>query len=266
MKSVVIQDPDDPRIAAFRDVRERDLVGRQGRFIAEGEVVLRHLLGPRSLYETEAVLVAEKRLAGLADALVGTSAPVYAANQAVLDAITGFPIHRGILAVGRKGAGVPAEAMLAGPRDHDIVLAVVGVGNHDNMGGLFRAAAGFGARGVLLDSGCCDPLYRKAIRVSVGAALITPHARVVDGEAVVQTLVERGYQPVALTPCAEERLSNLRPEGPTALVVGAEGPGLPDSVMDRCRRIAIPMAEGFDSLNVATTAAIALHHLRAVQS
>lgn len=261
MTPIPITNPQDPRIAAYRDIRERDLVGRQGRFVAEGEVVLRHLLGARSRFECESVLVAENRFGGLADVLADATAPVFRADQAVMDSIAGFPIHRGILAIGRKGDGDASAAILADPREHDIALGLVGIGNHDNMGGLFRAAAGFGARGVLLDETCCDPLYRKAIRVSVGAALITPFARAGDGEGVVEAFEADGFQPIALTPGADEPLGAVRRTGPVALIVGAEGPGLPEAVMRRCRRVAIPMAEGFDSLNVATAAAIALHHL-----
>ena len=116
------------------------------------------------------------------------------------------------------------------------------------------------ARGVLLDEGCCDPLYRKAIRVSVGAALTTPFART-EGDAA-EVLLGLGYHPLALSPEAGERLADLRLEGPVAIIVGAEGPGLSESLMARCRRVSIPMAHGWDSLNVATAAAIALHHLR----
>ena len=266
MTPIPIADPQDPRIAAYRDVRERDLVGRQGRFVAEGEVVLGHLLGPRSRFRCESVLVARKRLEGLASLLGGAARPVFVADRPVMDCITGFPIHRGILAIGVKGDGEAPSDVLADPASTDIALGVVGIGNHDNMGGLFRAAAGFGARGVILDESSCDPLYRKAIRVSVGATLITPFARAGDGEAVVEALVSAGYEPIALTPAAAEPLGAVRRQGPAALIVGAEGPGLSQAVMRRCRRVAIPMAEGFDSLNVATAAAIALHHLRAGQS
>ena len=119
-----------------------------------------------------------------------------------------------------------------------------------------------GARGVLLDPGCCDPLYRKAIRVSVGAALTTPFARLEAGADIAEVLIGLGYQPLALSPEGGERLADLRRDGPAAVVVGAEGPGLSETLMARCRRVSIPMATGWDSLNVATAAAIALHQLR----
>lgn len=262
MPTTTITDPDDPRIAAFRQVRERDLVGREGRFVAEGEVVLRALLSPACRHRPEAVLIAEQRWEKLQELLEPVGAPVFVAGQAVMDAIAGFPIHRGILAIGRRAEDPGPGAILASPKCTDLALAVVGIGNHDNMGGLFRAAAAFGARGVLLDPTSCDPLYRKAIRVSVGAALTTPFARTESAEAVIATVERGGYQPLALSPEGGETLSDVRLDGPACVVVGAEGPGLPPVLMARCRRVSIPMAHGWDSLNVATAAAIALHHLR----
>lgn len=261
MAFIPVNDPQDSRIAAYREVRERDLLGRQGRFVAEGEVVLRHLLGPISRFEPESVLLAANRVEALRDVLEATPAPVHVAEQAVMDAIAGFPIHRGILAIGKVGLPASAESVLAAPEPGDLVLAVVGVGNHDNMGGLFRAAAAFGVRAVVLDSTCCDPLYRKAIRVSVGASLILPFVRLGRGQDVAEVLSGYGYSPLALTPSAQEVLNDVRVSGPAAVIVGAEGPGLPEATMARSRRVGIPMAKGFDSLNVATAAAIALHHL-----
>lgn len=261
MHRIAVTDPHDPRVAAYHKVRERDLIGREGRFVAEGEVVLAHLLSDRSRFQAESVLIAEARLEGLESLLGGVNVPVFVAGQAVMDQIVGFHIHRGVLGIGRIGNLKDARMILGDPTAQDRVLVISGVGNHDNMGGLFRAAAGFGARAVILDSTCCDPLYRKAIRVSVGAALITPFAWLEPGVDVVNLLEEAGYAPWALTPSADEALNTLRPCGPTAVIVGAEGPGLPRPLLDRCRRVGIPMAEGFDSLNVATAAAIALHHL-----
>lgn len=261
MPFISVTNPFEPRISAYRDIRERDLVGRHGRFVAEGEVVLRYLLSPGSRFEAESVLIAENRIDGLASLLAEVAAPVFVASQAVMDQIVGFPIHRGILGIGRIGAPVEPGALLAAPGPQDRVLVVCGIGNHDNMGGLFRAAAGFGAKAVILDSTSCDPLYRKAIRVSVGATLLTPFARLEPGADLVDLLQASGFEPWALTPSFDEALHRVRPLGPTAVIVGAEGPGLPTALMARCRRVGIPMAHGFDSLNVATAAAIALNHL-----
>lgn len=258
-----ITDPDDPRIAAYRDVRERDLVGRQGQFVAEGEVVLR-VLARSSLMEPVSVLLAEKRVAGLADALerLAPEVPVYAAGQAVMDAIVGFPIHRGILALGRRRETPTAGELLGSlPRGRATVLVLNGIANHDNMGGLFRNAAAFGADAVLVDADCCDPLYRKAIRVSVGASLLVPFARLERGEDVVDALGGAGFEPLALSPRGETPLAALERPERAAVLLGAEGPGLPPAVMSRCRTVSIPMAAGFDSLNVAVTGGIVLHAL-----
>jgi tRNA G18 (ribose-2'-O)-methylase SpoU len=261
---VPVEDPDDPRVADYRDVRERDLVGRRGHFVAEGEVVLRVLLGPASRHRPASLLVAEGRVPALAPLLarLGDEVPVYAAGQAVLDAVVGFHIHRGILALGRRGAEPRADGLLGGLGPEALVLVACGIGNHDNMGGIFRNAAAFGADAVLLDPGCCDPLYRKAIRVSVGAALTVPFARLAPGEDPIDALLRHDVEPLALSPAGGTTLAALRRPPRAGVLLGAEGPGLPAGVLARCRTVSIPMAGGFDSLNVATTSGIVLHHLR----
>jgi tRNA G18 (ribose-2'-O)-methylase SpoU len=263
VEPIPIIDPADPRIAAYRDIRERDLVGREGLFVAEGEVVLRHLVSsPR--HAPVSVLLAEKRVDGLAPLLAGLppDVPVYAAAQPVLDAIAGFPLHRGILAIGRPAPEPEPAALLASLPARALVLALFGIANHDNMGGLFRNAAAFGVDAVLLDRTCCDPLYRKAIRVSVGGVLRVPYLRLTAEVDPVNLLTDAGFTPLALSPAGEEPLHRLTPPERAAVLLGAEGPGLPAALLARCRTVSIPMAAGFDSLNVATTAGIVLHRLR----
>ena len=252
-----IDDPDDPRIEPYRDIRERDLVGRRGHFIAEGEVVLRVLLS-RSPHAAVSVLAAEKRAGAAILREVPDGVPVYVAAQAVLDRIAGFSMHRGLLALGRRDDPPEAAALLAGGR---LVLVLFGIANHDNLGGIFRNAAAFGADAVLLDPQCCDPLYRKAIRVSVGAALIVPFVRLPESEDPLALLSRHGFTPLALSPAGTTPLAAVaRPER-AALLLGTEGRGLPDAVLAGAMTIRIPMAPGFDSLNVATASGIALHHL-----
>jgi tRNA G18 (ribose-2'-O)-methylase SpoU len=259
---IAISDPDDPRIEAYRAVKERDLLGRQHRFIAEGEVVLRVLLR-QSRFEVESLLLGEGRVEGLNDALnlLPPEVPVYVANRQVMDAIVGFPIHRGILAVAKRPVLPPVEPLLAGLPEKALVVVMVGLANHDNVGGIFRNAAAFGADAVLLDQGTCDPLYRKAIRVSVGGALVVPFTRVPSADALVQALEDASFEVIALSPSGKEILSEIQPARRTALLLGAEGPGLPPNLLARTRTVSIPMSGGFDSLNVATTSGIALHHL-----
>lgn len=262
MEIIRIETAEDPRIMGFRDIRERDLTGRQGLFVAEGEVVLRVLTSARALCRPKAVLIAETRLDGLKDALTSLTndVPVYVAGQGVLDAIAGFALHRGILALGEKPAAVPAPTLLDAMGDEALVVMACGIGNHDNMGGIFRNAAAFGADAVLLDDQCCDPFYRKAIRVSVGAALRTPMATGLDPVEALQTLKAAGFRVLAMTPSATMTLDTAPTGGRAAIVLGPEGPGLEPELIARCEPVGIRMSGGFDSLNVAVAGAIALHH------
>ena len=259
--AIFIDDADDPRLADYRQVRERDLVGRDGGFIAEGVVVLEKLIqGGR--HPLRSVLVAEKRVAALTPLLAALPAgvEVYAAGQGVMDAVVGFPIHRGVLAAGTR-VEPELDAVLAGLPRRALVVGLVGIANHDNMGGLFRNAAAFGADAVLLDDGCCDPLYRKAIRVSVGAALTTPFARAGSASEMVARLTAADFAVAALSPSGSVELSKVAPVPRRAVLFGAEGPGLPAAVLAHTQSVRIEMAGGFDSLNVATTSGIALHHM-----
>jgi tRNA G18 (ribose-2'-O)-methylase SpoU len=260
---IFIDDPKDPRVAAYRDIKERDLVGRQGLFIAEGETVLRAFV--RDAPErVQSLLIDGKRIDKLGEVMAGLppGVPVYVAGQAVLDAIAGFHLHRGVLAVGAKPSPPTADALLAKAGERAVVLVLMGIANHDNLGGIFRNAAAFGVDGVILDGDCCDPFYRKAIRVSIGATLSVPTAWLTPGEDVVALLERHDFQGLALSPIAGETLARLDPPARSAVLLGAEGPGLPQAVMDRVRTVGVPMANGFDSLNVATTSGIVLHHLR----
>ena len=246
----------------FREVRERDVAGRHNGFIAEGEVVL-NVLARSQLYRARALLLAEKRIEKLAPliAAFGAETQVYAASQPLMDAIAGFAIHRGILAFDERPAPVPAASLLASLGPSALVLVLFGLSNHDNMGGIFRNAAAFGADAVLVDASCCDPLYRKAIRVSVGGVLTVPFARLGADEDVVSLLATHGFAACALSPLGSERLGDLEAEARQAVLLGAEGPGLPPEILARVRGVSIGMAGGFDSLNVATTSGIVLHHL-----
>lgn len=257
-----IASPDDPRIAAYTSIRERDLVGREGLFVAEGKVVL-NVLFSAGRFEALSALILDSRVDGMRGtlALAPPDMPIYVASQDVLDTIAGFHLHRGILAIGRRRTTQDAPTLLASlPRDA-LVLGLVGISNHDNVGAIFRNAAAFGADAVILDRRCCDPLYRKAIRVSVGATLKVPFARA-DGEVeMLASLADAGFACLALSPRGEHDIASLGPAMRTALLLGTEGEGLPDSVMAQATTVRIDMADGFDSLNVAAASAIALHRL-----
>jgi len=263
MKPALITDPDDPRIEAYREIRERDLVGRKGRFIVEGRVTLGVLIARRR-HVIESVLVGESRLEPLRDLLekVPSGVPVYAANQKVLDAIAGFPMHRGVLSVARKPDARPVEGVIAPPGAPQVLLALIGLSNHDNVGACFRNAAALGASGVITDAASADPFYRKAIRVSAGTVLWMPQARVEGWRGLFDALEANGHAVLALTPDPAARdLRDFSPPNRFTLVLGAEGPGLPGEAIARATALRIPMAEGVDSLNVATAGAVALSHL-----
>ncbi len=267
MSSIItIQDADDPRIAAYQQVRERDLIGRHGLFIAEGAVVLRMLLR-QCRFRVQSLFLAEDRCALLAEYqdVLTPDTPIYVASSAVMDKIVGFPIHRGILAVGEVGAPLDARALLSQLPKKSLVLGLSAIANHDNMGGLFRNAAAFGVGAILLDHACCDPLYRKAIRVSVGAALHVPFASVKTAQDLVQLCANAGFEIFSLSPAGQQRLTDVRPPARTALLLGAEGAGLESTVLQTTQSVRIDMMNGFDSLNVATTSGIALHHLQTQQ-
>lgn len=260
MNLVRVEHTDDPRIAAYRDIRERDLAGRQGRFIAEGKVVLDVLLSARR-FPVESVLVLENRLAGLAAILAKAppALPVYVAGSETMDRIAGFHMHRGILAVGYRRAAEPATALLDQLPERALAVVLVGISNHDNIGSIFRNAAAFGADAVFLDATCCDPLYRKAIRVSVGAALKVPFAVFDDTAAFTEALALHGFEQFALSPRGSFDIQEVCRGERLALYLGTEGEGLPDSLLHRLKTVRIAIRRDFDSLNVAAASAIALH-------
>ena len=259
---IPVDDPADPRLDAYRDIRERDLKGRANRFVAEGRLVVEILLGGQR-FEPESLLLLPNLLEKMEAVLRSAreDLPVFVAAPMVMDAVAGFSVHRGILGVGRRRAGDTAAALLRDLPARALVVACIGIGNHDNIGGIFRNAAAFGARAVLLDGTCCDPLYRKAIRVSVGAALKIPFAVEPDADGIVAALDGAGFEQLALSPGGRTKLGEVVRAPRTALFCGAEGPGLPEALLARLRPVRIPIARGWDSLNVATAAAVALAQL-----
>ncbi|WP_047456688.1 RNA methyltransferase [Rhizobium rhizogenes] len=263
---IQITHPDDPRIAEFRDIRERDLTGRESRFIAEGTVVLRLLAGAHAAggdFVAEKVLLLRNRAAGL-DEIISAfppDVPVYVAEGSVLDGIVGFHLHRGVLALGRRTADTDMDAFLGRLPERSLVLVGCGISNHDNVGSMFRNAAAFGADAVLLDETCCDPLYRKALRVSVGSVLTMPYRRQLSDVDLLTALTERGFAIWSLSPRGETDIRAVPPTDRMALVVGTEGEGLPREILSAFGSVRIPQAPGLDSLNVATASGIALFEM-----
>lgn len=260
---VHITDSRDPRVAAFLSIRERDLAGAHGgRFIVEGKVTLETLLR-RSRFAVESLFLCETRLVPLADLLarVPDTVPIHVAPQGVMDEVAGFPMHRGVLACGLRGAPLAPKDIL--PTDGpSTALLLAGLSNHDNVGASFRNAAAFAASAVLLDAVSCDPLYRKSIRVSSGASLWLPFAHGGTGTSLIEAAEAAGHEVWALTPHIDaEPLPSLKVPTRVALLMGAEGPGLPANLIARARPVRIPMTDNFDSLNVATAAALAMGHI-----
>lgn len=262
-----IDDPDDPRLAEYRSLTDVALRTRyerpSGLFIAEGELALRRAL--RSGYRPRSFLIDPKRLDRIADLLDGpepVSAPVYAAGRPVLDAVTGFHVHRGILASFHRRPLPTAGAVLAGARR---ALVLEDVNNHTNVGAVFRVAAGLGMDAVLLSPTCADPLYRRSVRVSMGEVFAVPYARLEPWPDALGLLADAGFTLLALTPSADAvpmpalgAADRARP----ALLFGAEGAGLSAAALARSdRRVRIPMQHGVDSLNVAAAAAVACWEL-----
>ncbi len=262
---ITILAPEDERIAPFRAIREKDLVGRRGLFIAEGTVVLRVLAEAhgKGRFIADRILVLENRLAGIADVLSAfpEDVPVYVCNAGVMNAIAGFDMHRGVLALGRVAASPTASQQIAGLGETALVAVAIGLSNHDNAGALFRNATAFGADAMLLDATSCDPLYRKALRVSVGSVLKMPWSRGGSAEDLLRALDAAGFQVVTLSPSGKTALNALEPARRTALVLGTEGEGLPAAILEAFRPVRIPQSPGLDSLNVATAAGIALYQL-----
>ncbi len=257
MQVISAQGPGDPRLADFQEVRDKDLL-RAGVFLVEGDVPVLHFL-ERSPMQARSVLLSERRVGPLRQRLAGCvgDTPVYVLPQAQMEEVVGFRIHRGVLASGDRPPGAAPDEVLG---DAQLVLALEGLTNHDNVGACFRNAAAFGADAVVLDQRTCDPLYRKAIRVSAGAALTVPWAVGEDGPELVAACRRAGLRVVALTPAREAPgLRQVLTGGPAALLVGTEGPGLTAASLEAADCLArIPMQTGFDSLNVATAAAVAL--------
>lgn len=261
---VPVADPADERLSDYvglsdpdlRRLRERSGGAQGGFFIAEGAAVIRRLLG--SAYTVRSLLLTPRRLDALRPALHGLRAPVYVAAQAVVDAVSGFPLHRGALGSADRRPH-PALAEVAAARD--LLVLAEGVNDHENLGALFRNAAAFGAA-VVLDPTSADPLYRRSIRVSMGHVLGVPFTRVARWPEAVGEVRALGFRVLALTPAGEVDLRAVAPSGRVAVAVGAEGPGLSATALAGAdARVRVAMAAGVDSLNVATAAAVALHHL-----
>lgn len=257
---------DDPRLSEYRDVPDPQLLRERGVFVAEGRLVVRTLLETAS-GRVRSVLATEAALAALADVVDPEAAPfpVYVGSKRLLSTVVGVNVHRGCLAIAERPSPVTVSDVLPPPGRPALVVVVERVVNADNIGGIFRNAAAFGVDAVVLSPGCCDPLYRKAIRTSIGATLRVPYAHAVAWPDAINMLRAAGISIVALTPGPGavdiDQVAVASAAGRRlALLAGTEGEGLSEGARREADvEMQIPMVAGANSLNVATAVAIALH-------
>jgi tRNA G18 (ribose-2'-O)-methylase SpoU len=256
---IEVRDPADPRVDDFRALttadRRPDRPGGKGLVIAEGAIVVRRMIASR--FPLRAVLGVPRRLEELIPDLEQLAVPVYSMSAEVMAEVVGFHLNRGVLAVADRSPALSIEDVLAGARR----LAVLeGVGDHENLGALFRNAAAFGVDGVLLGPGCSDPLYRRSVRVSMGHVLGVPFTSLSPWSDGLKLLRDRGFRVLAMTPSATEALAPV--DGKAAVLLGSEGPGLTaEAIAAADAAVRVPMAGGVDSLNVATAGAVAFYAL-----
>jgi len=262
-KVVDVDDPADPRLDDFRDLnsidRRPDLPTGKGLVIAEGVLVVQRMLASR--FSPRALLGTDRRLAELAADLRDSEVPYYRADAEVMADVVGFHLNRGVLAAAPRPPELTLTSVLEGART---VAVLEGVNDHENLGSIFRNAAGLDVDAVVFGTGCADPLYRRAVRVSMGHALLVPYAWATDWPSELDVLRDNGFHLLAMTPNPEARsladaMTELA-EAKVAILVGAEGPGLKEHTMRASDvRARIPMSRGTDSLNVATAAALAFY-------
>ena len=258
---IEVADVADPRLADYRDLRDVQLRSHleveHGLFLAEGEKVVRRAL--EAGFTPRSFLMAPRWLDGLADVLGASEAPCYVVSEALAEQVTGFHVHRGALASLARRPLPEIDEVLADARH---VLVLEDVVDHTNVGAIFRCGAAFGFDAVLLAPRCADPLYRRSIKVAMGAVFSTPWTRLPDWYDALPDLSARGFTTVALTLAADALPVEQAVAGADrlALVLGTEGHGLsPRWENSADRRAVIPMREGIDSLNVAAAAAVACY-------
>jgi tRNA G18 (ribose-2'-O)-methylase SpoU len=264
-----VDDISDQRVDVFRNVRDKDLRGHGKLFMAESEMVVRRLL--RTPQRIHSLLLSPNVVERLQEELtaIRPEVPVFVAGIDAMTAIAGFHIHRGALAAGVRPTSAELKLDAALPHLRGVnracILVAEGLTNVDNMGGLFRNAAAFEVDGILLDPRCCDPLYRKAIRVSMGHALSIPYAISDNWPADLQRLREEwGFSIVAaetseVAPNAQP-LYDWKPAQRVAIVLGNEANGIAPDTLKQCNQVVeIPMGAQVPSLNVAVASAVVLY-------
>lgn len=258
---VEVTDADDPRLADYRDLRDvqlrQQVETEHGLFLAEGEKVVRRAV--EAGFTPRSFLMAPRWLEGLDDVLSRSDAPVYVVSEALAEEVTGFHVHRGALASLHRRPLPAVEDVLAGARS---VLVLEEIVDHTNVGAIFRSGAALGFDAVLVAPRCADPLYRRSIKVGMGAVFTTPWTRLPDWYDALPALSAAGFTTIALTLADDAVPIEAAVTGVDrlALVLGSEGHGLsPRWEQAADRRAIIPMAAGIDSLNVAAATAVACY-------
>jgi tRNA G18 (ribose-2'-O)-methylase SpoU len=259
-----IDDPADPRLADYRDLRDvelrKHLEAEHGLFLAEGEKVVRRAV--EAGYSPRSFLMAPRWLDGLSDVLAGTDAPCYVVSEALAEQVTGFHVHRGALASLRRRPLPTLDEVLEGART---VLVLEDIVDHTNVGAILRSGAALDVDAVLLSPRCADPLYRRSVKVAMGAVFSMPWTRLPDWYDALPALSARGFTTVAMTLADDARPLDEVVAGldTVALVLGGEGHGLSARWQSSAdRRAVIPMRPGIDSLNVAAATAVACYALQ----
>jgi len=259
---ITIEDPDDPRLHDYTGLTDVELRRRrepaEGLFIAEGEKVIRRARSTG--YEMRSMLLSAKWVDAMRDIIEESPAPVYAVSPELAEQVTGYHVHRGALASMQRRPLPTAGELLSAARR---VVIMESVNDHTNIGAIFRSAAALGMDAVLLSPDCADPLYRRSVKVSMGAVFSVPYARLDSWPGGLKSVGEAGFTLLALTP--DEKARTLEETAPhtmerVALMLGAEGSGLSTRALAAADEwVRIPMAHGVDSLNVGAAAAVAFY-------
>ena len=264
---IEILDPNDPCLDDYRGLKfpdKRMLDERSGGFfIAEGAIVVRRMFDAGLAANIRSVITHPTQRAALADVLDPVATPTYTVSAAVLRAVVGFDLHRGVVASVQRPETRTPESIVHNPNVRTVV-ALEALNDFENLGSIFRSAAALGADAVLLCPQCADPLYRRCVRVSMGNVVTVPYAVTEPWPAAHATIQAAWFRVFALTPNGRTPLKSVQrvPSDRVVLAFGAEGPGLSASALAHADdRITIPMHGIADSVNVSVAAAIALHHL-----
>ena len=264
MALIEIASADDPRLEPFRQVKDRRLERDDGLFIAEGTFVVDRLLASR--FDVHALLVAERHAETYRDR-VEAQTPVYVLPESAIEQVVGFKFHRGVIGCGVRRNLATLDQVMADRTQQATWVICPEIHDSENLGALIRIAAAFGVDGMLLGPRCTDPLWRRTIRVSMGAAFQLPIVQSEDLKRDLQRLKSEFGVTLLGTVLDDEAepLAGAASVRRLALAFGSESEGLPRFVVDACdRRVTIPMHLGADSLNVAVSAAVCLYHFTQV--